>query len=262
MHALERLAQGNVEHRQTIVDVLCAYLRMPYDLEHTLHAPVPGRYVMFGNRLLRLPAGVSDPDAPACCVPTLEKLQEQQVRCAAQRILTDHLRPDPDESGKSRDKFWADVDLDLSGAALVEFDLSRCQVRDVKFDGARFSGPAVFAETEFTGNAWFAGATFSNPAGFRAARFLGEAWFGWTIFSADCGFVDAYFADGAGFRAAAFLSNTWFDRAHFTGKARFNETRFTKHPSFSGTQIDQDPPSEIPAHVAPDGHQAPDGSYH
>jgi hypothetical protein len=30
LYALERLAHRTVEHRQTIVDVICAYLRMPY----------------------------------------------------------------------------------------------------------------------------------------------------------------------------------------------------------------------------------------
>jgi hypothetical protein len=30
MYALERLAQSTPEQRQTIVNVLCAYLRMPY----------------------------------------------------------------------------------------------------------------------------------------------------------------------------------------------------------------------------------------
>lgn len=30
LHALERLAQKNPDQRQTIVDVICAYLRMPY----------------------------------------------------------------------------------------------------------------------------------------------------------------------------------------------------------------------------------------
>jgi hypothetical protein len=30
LYALERLAQDNLAHRQTIVNVICAYLRMPY----------------------------------------------------------------------------------------------------------------------------------------------------------------------------------------------------------------------------------------
>jgi len=30
LYALERLAQDNPSHRKTVVDVICAYLRMPY----------------------------------------------------------------------------------------------------------------------------------------------------------------------------------------------------------------------------------------
>jgi hypothetical protein len=32
LYSLERLAQNNPEHRQTVIDVFCAYLRMPYRL--------------------------------------------------------------------------------------------------------------------------------------------------------------------------------------------------------------------------------------
>jgi hypothetical protein len=32
LHSLERCAQGNPGYRQTVVDVFCAYLRMPYSL--------------------------------------------------------------------------------------------------------------------------------------------------------------------------------------------------------------------------------------
>jgi hypothetical protein len=35
LYALERVAQDNPGQRQTIVDVICAYLRMPYDLPGT-----------------------------------------------------------------------------------------------------------------------------------------------------------------------------------------------------------------------------------
>ena len=40
LHALERLAQNTPEQRQTIVDVICAYLRMPYTPPD---GPTPGR---------------------------------------------------------------------------------------------------------------------------------------------------------------------------------------------------------------------------
>jgi hypothetical protein len=32
LYSLERLAQSNLEHRQTVIDVYCAYRRMPYSL--------------------------------------------------------------------------------------------------------------------------------------------------------------------------------------------------------------------------------------
>lgn len=53
MYSLERLAQGNSPRRQTIVDVLCAYLRMPY-------TPLPrpsGDQRTWHGLLLRLRSG-------------------------------------------------------------------------------------------------------------------------------------------------------------------------------------------------------------
>ncbi|MDP9866447.1 hypothetical protein J2S55_005713 [Streptosporangium brasiliense] len=43
LYALERLAQDNPGHRQTIVNVICAYLRMPYTPPEPAPAPDPER---------------------------------------------------------------------------------------------------------------------------------------------------------------------------------------------------------------------------
>jgi hypothetical protein len=40
LHALERLAQDNPDHRQTAVDVICSYLRMPFPSTWRPHRPV------------------------------------------------------------------------------------------------------------------------------------------------------------------------------------------------------------------------------
>jgi hypothetical protein len=72
LHALERLAQNTPEQRQTIVDVFCAYLRMPYT-----------------------PPEEQPPaeDAPAEAHTRYEnRRQEQQVRLTAQHILSHNLR--------------------------------------------------------------------------------------------------------------------------------------------------------------------------
>nr|WP_228045939.1 pentapeptide repeat-containing protein [Saccharopolyspora sp. HNM0983] len=107
--ALERLAQTYPQHRRTIVDPLCAYLRMPFD-----------------------PHGTG-----------AESRQEQQVRESAQQVLTTHLR------AEDADSFWADVRLNLTGATLTTFTFIRCCARFATFSGAVFVGPAVFRGSSF-----------------------------------------------------------------------------------------------------------------
>src|SRR2546430_5499357 len=41
LYALERLAQDNLAHRQTVVDVICAYLRMPFSATEPASKPHP-----------------------------------------------------------------------------------------------------------------------------------------------------------------------------------------------------------------------------
>jgi hypothetical protein len=43
LYALERLAHSTVEHRQSIVDVICAHLRMPYTPPRSYRSPGPAR---------------------------------------------------------------------------------------------------------------------------------------------------------------------------------------------------------------------------
>jgi len=163
LHALERLAQTNPAQRQTIVDVICAYLRMPYTPPDD---PAPGE------------------DASEDAHTRYEeRRQELQVRLTAQRILSAHLKP------AAAAVFWANIDLDLTEAHLHQLDLSFCLVQSVRFsraefagdagfDGAEFAGYATFDEAEFAGKAHFYEAEFAGDAGFYGAKFAGEyAWF-------------------------------------------------------------------------------------
>ncbi|GGS19067.1 pentapeptide repeat-containing protein [Actinokineospora fastidiosa] len=139
LYAMERLAQDNPSQRQTIVNVLCAYLRMPF---------------------------TDDPD-------DLASAQERQVRVTAQRILSAHLRHQnvPSES------FWPDIDLDLSGAVLVEFNMTNTRVRGARFANATFVGAAWFNGVTFAGDARFYDATFTGPARFHNSTFRAKALF-------------------------------------------------------------------------------------
>lgn len=148
--ALERLAQNNLDQRQTIVDVICAYLRMPYT-----------------------PPGDKPPDEDVSTEAQAryeQRRQELQVRLTAQRLLATHLRRDV------RELFWADTALDLIGAHLYEFDLTYCRIKSAQFDGARFSGTANLGGAQFSEvggstvrtSAWL-GSTTHSLAGWRGS---------------------------------------------------------------------------------------------
>ncbi|GHG30074.1 hypothetical protein GCM10017567_57400 [Amycolatopsis bullii] len=210
LYALERLAHNNPGQRQSIVNVICAYLRMPFT--------------------------PPDPKPPAATEDTQLKehqgrVQEQEVRLAAQRILVQHHQPEV------RRTFWTDIDLDLTNAHLIGFTLDRCRVRKASFDGATFAGDAWFREATFTGEAWFVGATFTRDAWFDGVTFTGDAWFGDATFTRDAWFDGVTFTGHAWFVGATFTGRASFDKATFTGDASFGGATFTSGVQFGGASF-------------------------
>jgi hypothetical protein len=189
LYALERLAQDNPAQRQTIVNVLCAYLRMPYRL--------PG-----------LPP-VDDTDETTSTV-YWQRVQEREVRLTAQRLLTDHLKPGAPQS--PADTFWQNITLDLTGASLIDLDFSGCVVFEGAFVAATFTGEVDFGGATFTGEVDFRGATF-GPSRFAGATFTGPAYFATATFTGYADFARATFAGAtiagdAGFEGARFARGT------------------------------------------------------
>lgn len=171
LYALERLAQDNEHQRQTIANVLCAYLRMPYQLP------------------------TDD--------PTDEQLQEREVRLTAQRLLVTHTQLDSPG-------FWSDIDLDLTGATLIDFTMTKCALRSVSFTKAKFCGDAWFYRMTFPKDTDFEEATFANKSYFLMATFSGNTRFDNATFSGDTSFGDPFLPDSAKFtRAADFRSATF-----------------------------------------------------
>lgn len=150
LYSLERLAQNNAEHQQTVVNVLCAYLRMPYRL--------PG-------------VPPSDDDDQNRHDEHRERVQEREVRLAAQRILAHHLTP------RDTDRFWNGIDVDLSGANLIDFDIRACRIGAGRFDGATFTGLARLDGATFTGSASFDRVAFTSGVGLDGTTFTGDASF-------------------------------------------------------------------------------------
>lgn len=200
MYALERLAQANADQRQTVVNLLCAYLRMPFE-----------------------------EDGPR---------EEREVRLTAQRILGAHA--------VAGDTHWADLDLELTGATLLDLDLSAAVVRQLTCANARLYGEtrldratirhATFEDAHFAGHLSAVGTTFTGPALFLYAQFKSAA-FDEARFVKNARFSEARFAIGASFHSTVFEAAARYSQTVFAGDVQFEAVRFEGNARFAGTRF-------------------------
>ena len=231
VYAMAGLADDWEENRQTCVDVLCAYLRMPYE-------PDPGQ------------------DAPESQRLAFQAIRE--VRHTVIRVITAHLIEDAAVT-------WQGLNFDFTGVVFDGGNFAGAQLSSgtVTFNGAQFSSGTVhfnniqfsgcrvnFSEAQFSGamvnfsgaqfsggmtyfgNAEFSGGTVS----FHNARFSGGMVY----------FLDAQFSGGTvDFSYVAFSgSRVYFREARFAGgKVYFGGAQFSGGEAdfagarFSGGQV-------------------------
>jgi hypothetical protein len=221
LYALERLAQDHPAHRQTIVNVVCAYLRMPFESK----PPSPGPLAGWDPALLQEHAARVELDKAAWS-------QERVVRLTAQQILTSHLispaeRADgwPSDTPGDDPHFWPGIELNLAGATLLDFEFAGRRAKALDFEGTRFVGYTNFAYAELTEFVYFHRARFEGGVGnFRGAWFglravfsdadFGEhqAVFDWATFAGMVSLKDATLGGGVsleGARALADFNTNW-----------------------------------------------------
>lgn len=135
-----------------------------------------------------------------------EQVQELEVRLTAQRILREHLQPE------HADMLWEPININLTGARLIYFNLTGCRVHGAQFRGAVFSGDAYFHGAVFTGDARFDGVTFTGDASFDQTTFNSLARFRGVTFTGDASFDEATFT-AVFFNNATFGGDASFDNA-------------------------------------------------
>lgn len=200
VHALARLADEAPEGRddlvQMVIDVLCAYLRMPY-------IPAP------------LYKGATDEQAAKHHEHELQFASLREVRHTIIRIIGNHLR----ETTR-----WRGKNFDFTGVVFDGGDLSEACFTGgrVSFVRAQFTdGRVSFARAQFTdGTVSFAGAKFTDGmVDFNEACFTGGR----------VTFIRAQFTGGeVSFVGAKFVSPPVnFGTAQFTGgEVNFNMAQF------------------------------------
>ncbi len=146
MHALAWLAESTPRYRQTVLDVLCAYLRRPFDYPPHKQRP-------------------DDPDQYVTNVPVDEQL-EHQVRLTAQRLIKDTLSWRPNRRHKH-------YNLDLTGAVLEYFSLDGRHVNRFVARRAQFYGITNLRNVHVQSVTLFSGGTFHGRLQMENGRFEG-----------------------------------------------------------------------------------------
>lgn len=202
LHALAGLARSRPSYTQDVLDVICSYLRRPFD--HPRYAEIRG-------------------DAPPGPLDLADKKDEAdrwlQVRLTAQRLIADLLPVVGTEDVPA-------YDLDLHGATLEYFDVSyrvigqlrarelnlyesnslhHCQIRRAAwFTGGRSWGRLLMHDTTFGERSWFSHFTSHNLADFARTVFHGDTKFADSTWARRVSFADAVFDHNVDFTAATF----------------------------------------------------------
>jgi len=192
VYAMAGLADDWEKNRQTCVDVLCAYLRMPYEPDPGPDAPEPQRLAFQATRV---------------------------VRHTVIAVITEHLREDAAVS-------WQGLTFHLTGAVFdgADFRWACFSGGTVNFNNAEFCGPGwtFFSGAQFSGaGTLFSGAQFSGgTVDFSGAQFSG----GRVEFSGAnfCG-AEVYF------RGAQFTGTEvdFVGVEHLGGAGYFGDTQFS-----------------------------------
>ena len=232
VYAMAGLADDWPENRQSCVDVLCAYLRLPYD-------PDPG-----------------DDAGPA---ERAAYRVDREVRHTVIRVIAAHLKAGAAVSWQGRDFDFTGVVFDggdfttaefsggtvrLTGAEFfggnVYFTGAKFSGSTVSFLGAKFAGSAVsFVEAEFSGGEVFFGAEFSEGyVNFVEAEFSGgEVFFNGAEFSGgEVFFIGTKFSGGTVDFGGGTLD---FDGRELSGgESYFDDAKFSGGTvDFSGAEF-------------------------
>ncbi|MEV6896069.1 pentapeptide repeat-containing protein [Amycolatopsis sp. NPDC051372] len=228
LHALAGLARSRPTYTQTVLDVLCAYLRRPF------------KHARYENP--------EHGDGP-------EVERELQVRLTAQRLVAE-LLPWASEVDA------ASYDLDLTGAVLEYLDLSRRKIGRLLLRYASLHSSTNLSGCLITDRAYFTAAGTGDGrliGNFRCrgAKFLDYAWFSGTVFTENADFTETTFAGRTAFKDAVFTKDALFTdvtfddsldlrRASFGGHADLRFARVPEHLALYNTKVTSTKDNQIP----------------
>lgn len=209
LHALAGLARSNPDYTQTVLDVLCSYLRRPF------------QHPRYSSSQRWTPAETDDAE------------RQLQVRLTAQRLITGLLPGAEDADAPV-------YDLDLTGATLEYFELSDRKVGTVLLRYAHLFSSNNLSRSAFHGHVYLTGSTFGTgrlSGRFRCddAVFHRRAWFSGVHFGGPVRCERSTFRGPAKFADSTFTDEVSLVGSRFEGQADFDGVAFERQPDLTGT---------------------------
>lgn len=193
--------RGN--YRQSVVDILCGYLRTWHREE--------------------------------------EKGHDAAVESAILSVIATHVKEYREIDGKSDaeqilegDQLWCDCQFDFHNAVFIE---------SVNFEGTRFARSVNFRGAEFTEGADFFDVRFVEYANFEEVEFTGKIQFERVEFTENASFTGVEFTGDTIFLITKFAGDATFPRSEFAGDASFSDTdiRLAKSTGLPSSAIRKTP---------------------
>jgi Pentapeptide repeats (9 copies) len=202
MHALAGLARSRPAYTQDVLDVLCSYLRRPFS--HPRHVRTRNASVVKES---------SDEERRNAD-------RFLQVRLTAQRLISDLL---PDIGTPDAPTY----DLDLHGATLEYFDVSRKVIGQLRAREVNLYESNSIRGSVVRGAAWFTGGHNWGRLWMEDIVFEEKSWF--SRFSSAREMVD--------FSRTKFLGGTKFAGSTWEGPVVFRDAVFSQNVDFTQTRF-------------------------
>lgn len=238
VHALVALAdeyladqalQAEEKHTegQRIVDVLCAYIRAPFELAF--------RYDELSQDKPS-PHGVYRENHQEFSVHRAELLAEAKVRQRALQEIHRRLRNFPQGDRRNYvEGSWSGFEYDFSnGVFFYPVDMKDSWYQNsVDFSGCTYYASAEFSGSTYERSAYFCDSTYYDWVFFNNSTYFGEAqWsgstyhdsarFSWSVYYGEVSFHDSIYGDSVFFDQSLYYDEALFYSSTYRGEAGFD----------------------------------------
>ena len=222
LSAEEKRAEG-----QRIIDILCAYIRSPFELAF--------RYDEFSQDKPN-PHGSYRENHQEFSVHRAELLAEAKVRQRALQEIHRRLRHFPQGDRRSYvEGSWSGFEYDFSNSVFfypVDMKDSWYQ-NSVDFSGRTYYTSAEFSGSTYERNAYFCDSTYYDWVFFNNSTYCGEAqWsgstyhdsarFNWSVYYGEVSFHDSVYGGSVFFDQSLYYDEALFHSSTYRGEAGFD----------------------------------------